>query len=337
MKMPAGKIPTDVLREVVFKNLGARKDEVALGPSVGFDGAIVNLGDKSLIVSMDPVTGAIENIGWLAVHVNANDIATFGVKPEFFLSCILLPENSKQETLETIAVQMDKAAKELGIAIIGGHCEVTPKLPNPIVIGCAIGTAKKGKYVTAGGAKTGDKIILTKSAGIEGTAILASDKENELKKKLRVKTLLNAKRFYDKISVVQEAVLAFNTGVVRAMHDPTEGGLAGGMHEMADASNLGFEIYKEKILVASETAQICDFFRIDPLQLTASGSLLIAADRNSADMVVQLLNKNQINANIIGEFCSSQTKRSIVNERGKRENLVRPVSDHLWLALQCSP
>jgi len=336
MKMASGKIPIDILKEIVFKNLGVRKEEVVLGPSVGFDGAVINVDDKSLIVSMDPITGAIENIGWLAVHINANDIATFGVKPEFFLSCILLPKNSKRETLEVISVQMDKAAKELGMAIIGGHCEVTPKLPTPIVVGCAIGTTKKGNYVTAGGAKKGDKIILTKSVGIEGTAILASDKEDELKKKLNIKTLHNAKNFFNKISVVKEAVLAFNTGVVHAMHDPTEGGLAGGIHEMADASNLGFEIYEEKIPVAPETIEICNFFKIDSLQLTASGSLLIAADKNSAHEVVQLLNENQIDARVIGEFCLPQTKRLMLNKEGKVENLVRPVSDHLWLALKRS-
>lgn len=336
MKIAAGKIPVNILKEVVFKNLGVKKEEVALGPSVGFDGAVIDFDDKSIVVSTDPITGAIDNIGWLAVHINANDIATFGVKPEFFLSCILLSENSSRETLETISIQMDKAAKELGMAIIGGHCEVTPNLPNPIVAGCAIGTTKKGNYVTAEGAKKGDKIILTKSVGIEGTAILASDKENELKKKLDMKTLLSAKNFYGKISVVKEAVLSFNSGAVHAMHDPTEGGLAGGIHEMADASKLGFEIYKEKIPIAFETAEICNFFQIDPLQLTASGSLLIAVDKNSADVVVRLLNRNQIDANVIGEFCSPQTKRTIVTKEGKWENLARPISDHLWLALTYS-
>ncbi len=146
---------------------------------------------------------------------------------------------------------MDKAAKELGIAIIGGHCEVTPKLPNPIVIGCVIGTTKKGNYVVAGGAKKGDKIILIKSAGIEGTAILASDKENELRKKINMKTINNAKNFYNKISVVKEALLAFNSGLVHAMHDPTEGGLAGGIHEMADASKTWVRNLQRKNLHSS--------------------------------------------------------------------------------------
>ena len=336
MKLPYGKIPIEILKNVIFQNLGAKRDEVVLGPLAGFDGAVVDIGDKSLIVSMDPITGALERIGWLAVNINANDIATFGVEPAFFLSCILLPENANRQIVETISAQMDKAAKKLGVAIVGGHCEVTPGLTNPIVVGCAMGITEKGNYVTAGGAKLGDKLILTKSVGIEGTAILAADREEQLKKALSASMLRNAKRFYDNISVVKDAVAAFKTGAVHAMHDPTEGGLTGGIHEMADASNLGVKIYEEKIRIAPETVRICDFFCIDPLQLIASGSLLIAAKRNSADKVVKVLEKNEIAAAVIGEFLSSPQKRLIIRKRGGLEKLVRPVTDHLWLALEKS-
>jgi len=336
MKLPFGKIPVNILREVVFKNLGVKRKEVVLGPTAGYDGAVIEVGNSSLIVSMDPITGAIERIGWLAVNINANDIATFGVEPAFFLSCILLPENANRRIVETISAQMDKAAKKLGMAIVGGHCEVTLGLTNPIVVGCAMGITEKGNYVTAGGAKLGDNLILTKNVGIEGTAILAADREEQLKKTLKPTMLRNAKKFYDNISVVKDAVAAFKTGAVHAMHDPTEGGLAGGIHEMADASNLGVKIYEEKIQIAPETVRICNFFRIDPLQLIASGSLLIAAKRNSADKVVKVLEKNQIAAAIIGEFLSSPEKRFIVRKEGGSEKLVRPVSDHLWLALENS-
>jgi hydrogenase maturation factor len=335
-RLPFGKVPLDILKEVVFKNLGVKRDEVVLGPLAGFDGAVIDIGDKSLIVSTDPITGAIERIGWLAVNINANDIATFGVEPAFLLSCILLPENANRQIVETISTQMDRAAKNLGIAIVGGHCEVTPGLANPIVVGCAMGLTEKGNYVTAGGAKLGDKLILTKSVGIEGTAILAADREEQLKKTLKPTMLRNAKKFYDKISVVKDAVAAFKTGAVHAMHDPTEGGLAGGIHEMADASNLGVKIYEEKIRIAPETVKICNFFKIDPLQLIASGSLLIAVERNSADKVVKVLEKNEIAAAVIGEFTSSPEKRFIIRKSGGLEKLVRPLSDHLWLALESS-
>ena len=333
MKLPHGKIPVEILRDIVFRNLGVKRKEVILGPSVGFDGAILDIGDKSLIVSIDPITGAVERIGWLAVNINANDVATFGVKPEFLFSCILLPEGADRETVETICAQMDKAARELEIAIAGGHCEVTPGIKNPIVVGCIMGLTEKGNYVTAGGAKPGDKLILTKSAGIEGTAILASDRESQLRKAVDSSTLKRAKEFFNKISVVKEAIIAFNTGGVNAMHDPTEGGLAGGIHEIADASNLGVKVYEEKIPVAKETLEICNFFEIDPLQLISSGALLIVSEPGSTEKILQKLRKHGIKARVIGEFLDSPSKRVLIRKDEKEINIVRPESDHLWKAL----
>jgi hydrogenase expression/formation protein HypE len=266
LKLPFGKVPVEILAEVVFKNLGFKRKEVALGPSAGFDGAVIELGEKSLVASMDPITGAVERIGWLAVNVNANDVATFGVEPAFFLSCILLPENADRKIIESICSQMNVAAKSLKIAIIGGHCEVTPWLSNPVVIGCALGIAINGNYVTAGGAKPGDKLILTKSAGIEGTAILATERYNLLLKMgVNDRLLKSAQKFFDKISVVKDGITAFKTGGVNAMHDPTEGGVLGGVHEMADASNLGVKVFEEKIPVAKETMEICKFFEDRPI------------------------------------------------------------------------
>lgn len=334
MTLPLGKIPIDILKEVVFKNLGAKRPEVVLGPSAGIDGTVINVGNKSLISSMDPITGATDRIGWLAVNVNANDVATFGCEPRFMLSCILLPEKSDRATVETITEQMSIAAEYLEIAIVGGHCETTPGLKNPIVVGCMMGATEKGKYVTAAGAKPSDKLILTKSAGIEGTAILASDREQQLKNTLGDNMLKNAKQFYARISVVKDATTAFKTGQVHAMHDPTEGGIAGAIHEMADASRLGVKIFEDKIRVEPETERICRFYRIDPLQLIASGSLLIAVKPEAAEDVVKALNQRSIVAGIVGEFLSSPDTRLMVGKNGKVKDLGRPITDHLWQALQ---
>jgi hydrogenase expression/formation protein HypE len=334
MKLPPGKIPVDILKEVVFKNLGAERKEVILGPTVGIDGAVLDLGDKSLIVSMDPITGAVERIGWLAVNVNANDIATFGVEPEFLFSCILLPENADRKIVETICTQMNAAAKDLGIAIVGGHCEATIGLTNPIVVGCVMGLTEKGRYVTAGGAKAGNKLILTKSAGIEGTAILASDRESELKKTLNVKMLQNAKNLYSQISVVKDALTAYKTSGVHAMHDPTEGGVAGGIHEMADASGLGVKVFEDQIAVQPETARICSYFGIDPLQLISSGALLISTAAKAAQEIIENLEQQQIDASVIGEFLKSTDQRLLIRKDGDAQALSRPLSDHLWIALR---
>ncbi|MEM4713414.1 MAG: AIR synthase family protein [Candidatus Bathyarchaeia archaeon] len=334
MKLPFGKVPIEILKEVIFKNLGFKRREVILGPSAGYDGAVIDLGEESLVASMDPITGAIERIGWLAVNINANDIATFGVEPAFFLSCILLPEDTDRKTIEVICLQMNDAANDLKMAIIGGHCEVTPGLANPVVIGCALGITEKGRYVTAGGAKPGNKLILTKSAGIEGTAILAAERYDLL---LRLgadgKLLKSAQKFFDKISVVKDGLTAFKTGGVKAMHDPTEGGVLGGIHEMADASNLGVKVFEEEIPVAKETAEICRLLGIDPLQLISSGAMLIAAKQEYMELIIEKLRKEKIEASVIGEFLSDSKKRVMVRQDKRETNLLRPGCDHLWLAL----
>ncbi|MDH5447752.1 MAG: AIR synthase family protein [Candidatus Bathyarchaeota archaeon] len=337
MKLPAGKVPPKILEEIVFDHLGTKRKEVVVGPSYGLDGAVIEIGSRLLITSMDPITGALERIGWLAVNINANDVATFGVKPAFFSSCLLLPENVTEKTVETICRQIDFGAKKLGIAVTGGHSETTPNLPFPIVVGCCMGIAEKGHYVTARGAKAGNMLILTKSVGMEGTAILATDRHTQLARKIGKSMLKRAEGFFNHISVVKEAILAFETGCITAMHDPTEGGVAGGIHELADASNVGFKVYEEKLSITGETLKICQFFQIDPLQLIASGSLLIAVEKGSADKVVEVLEKNKIAAAVIGEFLPSPKKQLIVRRNGHVEELVRPVSDHLWLALEKKP
>ncbi|MBN1244916.1 AIR synthase family protein [Candidatus Bathyarchaeota archaeon] len=334
MKLPPGKIPVDILKEVVFKNLGAERKEVTIGPAAGIDGAVLDLGDKSLVVSMDPITGAVERIGWLAVNVNANDVATFGVEPAFLFSCIMLPENAERKLVETISTQMNAAAQNLGIAIVGGHCESTPSLSNPIVVGCVLGLTGKGCYVTAGGAKPGDKLILTKSAGIEGTAILATDREQALKKIMSNTMLQAAKDFYSQISVVNDALTACKTGGVHAMHDPTEGGVAGGIHEMAAASNVGVKVVEEAIKVQSETSQICSYFKIDPLQLIGSGALLISAEAKSANEIVKNLRREGVQASVIGDFTENVTHRVLMQKDGGAKALPLPLSDHLWTALR---
>ena len=333
MKLSPGKIPIDILKEVVFKNLGAERIEVVLGPAAGVDGAVLDVGSKNAIVSMDPITGAVERIGWEAVNINANDVATFGVEPAFFFSCLLLPENADSKIVENISTQMHAAAKELGIAIVGGHCESTPGLTNPIVVGCIMGLTEKGKYVTSAGAKSGDKLILTKSAGIEGTAILASDREKQLSKVLSPNVLESAKHFFNQISVVKDALTAFKTGGVHAMHDPTEGGILNGIHEMADAAGLGVRVFKEKIIIEPETAKICRYYEIDPLQLISSGALLIAAEPRAADKIVDSLCQEHIYADVIGEFSPNPKKRVLNHKDDTAEMLPRPVSDQLWLAL----
>ena len=333
MSFLLGKVPTEVLQKIVFKHLGTKRNDVILGPLIGEDAAIVKVGKEVLAIATDPITGAEEWLGWLAVNVSANDVATCGVQPRWFSSCILLPKGSKEELIEKICSQMDRAARQLDVAIIGGHCEITPGLEHPIVTGCSVGIAENGKYVTSSGAKKGNKIILTKGTGIEGTAILASDRRRELLQVFDEDFIEKAENFFTKISVVKEALTAFKTGGVSAMHDPTEGGAAGGLHELADASNVGFQVYEEKILISEETRKMCEHFEIDPLQLISSGSLLIVAEEEKTEEIVNRLLQNGIHVSVIGDVVKPAMGRKLVTREGEKIELVRPISDHLWVAL----
>jgi len=333
MSFLPGKVPTEILQKIVFKHLGTKRDDVVLGASIGEDAAIVMVGKEVLAIATDPITGAEEWLGWLAVNVSANDVATCGIQPRWFTPCILLPKGSNEEVIEKICSQMDEAAHQLNVAIIGGHCEITPGLGHSIVTGCSVGVAEDGKYVTSSGARIGNKIILTKGTGIEGTAILASDRRRELLKVFDESFVKRAEKFFEKISVVNDAIVAFKTGGVSAMHDPTEGGVTGGLHELAAAADVGFQIYEEKILIPEETRKICAHFEIDPLQLISSGSLLIVAEEERTEEIVSRLARNGIQASIIGEVTKPNLGRKMVSRTGEQIELVRPVSDHLWIAL----
>jgi len=333
MRFLPGKVPVEVLEKIVFRNLGVKRNDVILGPAVGVDVGIVKAGKTTLAVSTDPITGAEEWIGWLAVNVSANDVATCGARPSWFVSCMLLPEGSKEDLIKKICNQIDRAARQLDMAVVAGHCEITPGINHPIVVGCSMGVAEGGKYVASSGAKPGNKLILTKGTGMEGTAILASDRRSELLKAFDEAFLNKAEKFFEKISVVKDALTAFKTGGVTAMHDPTEGGVAGGIHELADAANVGFQVYEEKILISEETGKICEFFEIDPLQLISSGSLLIAAEKEKSEQIVSSLLQNGIYASIIGEITKPERGRKMVTRSGEKVDLARPISDHLWKAL----
>jgi len=333
MRLPLGKVPPHLLDRAVFKYLGAERDDVVFGPSRGEDAAIVKVGRDLLALHCDPISGAYSRIGWIAMNIATNDIATRGVRPRWAVSCILLPEGSDDALLESICRDMDGAAKELGVGIVGGHSEVTPGLNHPIVIIFPVGVAEKGKYVTCSGAKPGGKIVLTKSVGVEGTAILASDRAEPLTEEFGEGFVERCRSFFGKLSVMREALLAFEFGEVQAMHDPTEGGLAGGLNELADAAKVGFRVYENRIPIEPETEKICHFFEIDPLRLISSGSLIIVADSESVEGISGRLRDARIHSSIIGEIVEGGN-RTIVRKNGEEEALPMPLSDELWRALE---
>lgn len=330
-----GKLPPDALRSAIYPYLGNKDPRIIAGPGIGEDAAIIDLLDERvLVVHSDPITGALEDLGSLAVYVSTNDVATRGARPFWISLIIFLAEGSSLEEVRRVMMQVDRAAKELGVAIVGGHTEVTPGLKRTIVACTAFGIAQKGAFVTTGGARAGNLLILTKGAAIEGTAILATDLADVLSDRVDPKILESAKRFRREISIVKDAEVAIKTGGVTAMHDPTEGGLAGGIYEMAFASNLGIEAYESAIIVRPETRVICDTLGADPLQTIGSGALLIAVEAEKADKVLEGLRNAGIKASIIGKFLRDRSIRRILRSDGSVLDLSKPPQDHLWKILE---
>jgi hydrogenase maturation factor len=334
MILPLGKIPPEILEKTVFKFLGATRSDVIFGPAMGEDASIVSDGCKLLALHGDPVSGASEKIGWIAMNVATNDVATRGVRPRWTLACIMLPEGSDEGLLEKICQEMSAAAKKLDVSIVGGHSEVTPGLNHPLVIVFSMGVVDDRGYVMCRGAKPGSKILLSKSVGIEGTAILASDRGDPLASRFGLKFVQKAATYFDRLSVLKEAMIAFEYGGVQAMHDPTEGGISNGLHEVADASGTGFRVFEDAIAISQETIDVCHFFEINPLNLISSGSLLIVSKQEKAAEIIDQLREKGVEASIIGEVISDAECRIIVRRDGSTEPLPRPRSDELWTALK---
>jgi len=328
-----GKVPPEILQSIVFSKLGRNDPDVLIGPELGEDAAVIKVGDQVVVAATDPITGSVEDVGWLAVHVNANDIATFGVSPRWFLASILLPSGYTPDQLSKIMHQIDTAAKELDIAVTGGHSEITESVAQPIVVGFMMGIAPAGEYVTSSGARSGDSIIVTKTIGIEGTSILATEGSVHLTEKLGNDVVTRGQQLRNSISVVKDGVTAFGTGLIHAMHDPTEGGLSNGIHEICDASGVGCELENDLIPLNDATRKICEYLQINPLELISSGCMLICCDSKQAPHVIEKLAAADIEAVAIGTLNSDSSHRKIIID-GSTHDLKRPATDALWSALK---
>jgi hydrogenase maturation factor len=328
-----GKVPPEILEKYVFTHLGKSHPDLILGPAMGQDASLIRMGDKITVAATDPITGSIEDIGWLAVHVNANDVATFGVRPTWFLCSIMLPEGTEVQDIEKIMKQIDDAAQGLGIGIAGGHTEITAGLDRPIIAGFMMGVTEEGQYVTSSGAQPGDSIIMTKSIGIEGTAILATEGNDLLSKTLPSEVISQGKSLRAQISVVDEGIAAFETGYITAMHDPTEGGLAGGLHEICDASSVGCEIEYQSIPIEDVTKAICEHLEIDPFRLISSGCMLITCKQDHTSTVVEKIENAGVRASVIGKIVSDKDTR-VLKTGDIITKFEYPETDELWLGLQ---
>jgi hydrogenase expression/formation protein HypE len=324
--MKIGKIPETVLKRSVLNQIKHRREEVILGPGIGEDCGILAVGeDEVIIMSTDPITGTVQDIGKLAVHITANDIASSGGKVIGIMLTILLPECTSEAALRAMMQDMENACDELEIEIIGGHTEVTNVVKQPIVTVSGVGKIKRDSIIKTTGAIPDQEIVMTKWAGLEGTAIIAKAKEEELLTRYSYGFIDGAKKMLDYISVVPEAEVARVVGVT-SMHDVTEGGIFGALWEIGAASKVGLEVDLKKILLRQETVEICEFYNINPYMLISSGCMLIITDKGNR--LVEELKAQRIPASVIG-FITCGNDRIIRNENEQRY-LEPPKSDELY-------
>lgn len=297
--MKVGKLNWDDLKQIIDNNKSVVRDDVRIRSGIGEDCSVINFGEYECIVSTDPITGADKNIGKLAVHINCNDIAACGVEPIGILVTILVPPTSTLDDIKNIMKEIDEETKKLNVEILGGHTEVTEAV-NRIVVSCtAIGKGKAQDAVATSGARLGDDIVVTKLLCMEGTSIIANDYLDRVQDILTSEEVEIAKDYINNISVVNEGRIAGEFRV-NSMHDITEGGVLGALWEVAEASNLGFKVYKDKMPISSITYKMCEKLNIDPLKFISSGSMLITAS-NGKELVEKLSSKG-IQASIIGNM-----------------------------------
>ena len=330
LRLNVGKLPYYLLEKYVFKRTGAQSSRVLVGPGVGEDAAVVDFGDRLLVFHSDPITGAVENLGFLAVNVAANDVASKGADPLWASITLLLSEGLDEGRLDELTEQLHETALELGISIVGGHTEVVYDLTRPIVVVTVVGEAEKEKFKTTGGAQVGDAILMTKGAALEGTAIVASEFEFLLSKCLGKDVVQRAKQFLKEVSVLKEAKIARELPEVHAMHDATEGGILCAVQEMALASGLGAEVYEHKIIVRRETKSIFSFIGADPLKAVSSGSLIIAVDPSAVELLRAKLNSAGIECEEIGKFVERSEGFKLVKSDGSVLDFSEPVKEELW-------
>ena len=319
--MKIGKL-SPVLLEKLLAKIKIEDERVLLGPRVGEDAAAIRFSSKTLVVKTDPVTFATDLIGWYVVNVNANDIATMGAVPRWFLSTVLLPESFNQQEVEAIFNQIIAACASLGITPVGGHTETVFDLNRPIVVGCMLGETERRPVISTSGAMVGDDIVLTKGIAIEGTAVLAREaKQSLFSAGISGKVVARAADylFSPGISVLREAQIACSAVNIHSMHDPTEGGLATGLSEIAVAARVGILVEEAKIPLLPECRTICEGISVDPLGLLASGALLIILPASDTSRLLEELLEAGIKATVIGEVLEAKDGVKLKTATGTKD------------------
>ena len=313
--MKAGKLKESILKRSVLKQLHNRREDVLVKPAVGGDfGAISVSEELAVVLSSDPVTLTRDAIGSTGIMAACNDVACSGATPIGVSVTILLPTSFNEEELRALMKDLDAACETCHVDIISGHTEVTRGVKEPLVVVTAMGSALKKEMLHSSQVRPGMDIVATKWVGLEGTAILAREKEEELRSRYAQPFIDNAKVFGQMMSILPEAAVAVKSGA-SAMHDVSEGGIFGALWELAESAGVGLEIDLKKIPIRQETIEICEFFDINPYKLLSGGCLLVATEDGNG--LVMELEKADIPAVIIGKATDSND-RVLINEDERR-------------------
>lgn len=324
--MKVGKVSETVLKRSIFKQIHTKRDEVLLGAGVGEDCAAMKLSPGEVfVISTDPITGTVKDVGMLAIQITANDLASSGAEPVGVMLTVLLPEEITEEDIREMMRQVEEACARFHIQVMGGHTEVTRAVTQPVISVTGVGKVREDHLVSTAGAKPGQDILVTKWIGIEGTSIIAKEKEEELLGRFSAAFVDTAKGFDRYLSVLPESAIAVEHGV-SAMHDVTEGGIYGALWEVAEASGIGLEIDLKAIPIRQETVEICEYFELNPYYLISSGCMLMAADRGHD--LARKLEASGIPAAVIGKATDGKARR--VWNGGEESFLERPKPDELY-------
>lgn len=298
--LPVGKLDSDVLKEIVFEKITFRRDEIITRPGIGEDCAAIDFGQYECVVSTDPITAAVSDIGRLSIHISCNDVASNGIEPLGILLTVLLPVGTTTGDVERIMADAARAAELCKVEIVGGHTEITLAVIKPVIVSTAIGRAVRGTSASAKDMKPGDFIYMTKTAGIEGTGIIACDFEEELLGIMNSDELEEAKSLLDWVNVIPEGLIGGSVGT-SGMHDITEGGILGAVWEMCSISGNGADVYIDEIPVLDVTRKVCEHFDINYLRLISSGCMLMVVTPENADEMTRRMAAKNIRFTKIGE------------------------------------
>lgn len=324
--MEIGKIPERTLKSIIFDKLGTDRSEVILGAGLGEDCAALCLApDEIFVLSTDPITGTTKDMGSLAVTITANDLASSGAKTIGIMLTILLPPKSSEEVLKEIMTHVDSVCKNLDIAVLGGHTEVSSIVTQPLLSVTGIGKVKKENLIKTSDALPGMDLVVTKWVGIEGTSIIAKEKHDELSQVFPLAFIEKSASLDKYISVVDDGLIAAKNGAA-SMHDVTEGGILGALWEMAEASHCGLTVDLSSIPIMQDTIEICEHYHINPYRLISSGCMLIATA--NSERLISALETKSIPATVIGQLNNSNDR--IIKYDGKTQYLTAPTVDELY-------